>query len=191
MTIGITGPKRREPWRGAAVALLRGAIVVVIGLILLGLADNFLVDWLWFSAIGFSPVFWTTIGAEATVFFAVFVATAIILWTNGWLAFSFARRQWAQLPAFGSKHNVNATPLNQFKSIRHWLPWPLVIACGAGIFAALVAWGELSNWYVFLKLLYHVPYGANDPLYDNDIGFYLFSYPPTSPSKTGCCSRSS
>ena len=173
------------------MALLRGAIVVVISLILLGLADNFLVDWLWFSAIGFSPVFWTTIGAEATVFFAVFVATAIILWTNGWLAFSFARRQWAQLPAFGSKHNVNATPLNQFKSIRHWLPWPLVIACGAGIFAALVAWGELSNWYVFLKLLYHVPYGANDPLYDNDIGFYLFSYPPTSPSKTGCCSRSS
>ena len=99
MTIGITGPKRREPWRGVAVALLRGAIVVVISLILLGLADNFLVDWLWFSAIGYSPVFWTTIGAEATVFFAVFVATAIILWANGWLAFNFARRRWAQLPA--------------------------------------------------------------------------------------------
>jgi uncharacterized membrane protein (UPF0182 family) len=69
------------------------------------------------------------------------------------------------------------TPLNQFKLMRHWLPWPLVITCGAGILAALVAWGELSNWYVFLKLLYQVPYGANDPLYDNDIGFYLFSLP--------------
>ena len=172
MTIAITGPKQREPWRGAVVALLRFAIVVVIGLILLGLADNFLVDWLWFSAIGYSSVFWTTIGAEATVFFVVFVATAMILWANGWLAFSLARRRWAQLPAA-----LSATPLNQFKLIRHWLPWPLVITCNAGLFAALVAWGELSNWYVFLELLYHVPYGANDPLYDKDIGFYLFSLP--------------
>ena len=178
MTIGITGPKRREPWRGAAVALLRGTIVVVIGLILLGLVDNFLVEWLWFSAIGYFPVFWTTIGAEATVFFAVSVVTAIILWANGWLAFSFARRQWAPPPtAFEWKHKVNATPLNQFKLMRHWLPWPLVIAGGACIFAALVAWAELSNWNVFLELLYGVPYGANDPLYDNDIGFYLFSLP--------------
>jgi len=177
MTIGITGPKQREPWRGAIVALLRSAIVVAIGLILLGLVDNFLVDWLWFSTIGYSPVFWTTIGAEAAVFCTVFVATAIILWTNGWLAVSFTRRRWAQLPAYGLKHNVNATPLNQFKLIRHWLPWPIIIACGAGILAALVAWAELSNWYVFLELLYRVPYGANDPLYDNDIGFYLFSLP--------------
>jgi hypothetical protein len=83
MTIGITGPKQREPWRGIVVALLRVAIVVVISLTLLGLTDNLLVDWLWFSAIGYSSVFWTTIGAEATVFFVVFVTTAIILWTNG------------------------------------------------------------------------------------------------------------
>ncbi len=172
MTIAITGPKQREPWRGAVVALLRFAIVVVIGLILLGLADNFLVDWLWFSTIGYPSVFWTTIGAETTVFFVVFVATAMILWANGWLAFSLARRRWAQFPTA-----LSATPLNQFKLIRHWLPWPLVITCNAGLFAALVAWGELSNWYVFLELLYRVPYGANDPLYANDIGFYLFSLP--------------
>jgi uncharacterized membrane protein (UPF0182 family) len=30
----------------------------------------FLVEWLWFSAIGYFPVFWTTIRAEAKVFFA-------------------------------------------------------------------------------------------------------------------------
>src|SRR6476469_8474725 len=125
MTIEIAGPKQQEPWRGAIVALLRGAIIVAIGLILLGLVNNFLVDWLWFSAIGYSPVFWTTFGAEAAVFFTVLVATGIILWTNGWLAFNFARRSWAQMPAaFGSKHNVNVTPLNQLKLIRHWLPWP-------------------------------------------------------------------
>jgi uncharacterized membrane protein (UPF0182 family) len=34
---------------------------------------DFLVDWLWFSAIGYLGVFWTTIFAEAAVFFAVFL----------------------------------------------------------------------------------------------------------------------
>jgi uncharacterized protein len=37
--------------------------------------------------------------------------------------------------------------------------------------------GEVHNWGVFLRFLYHVPYGANDPLYDKDIGFYLFALP--------------
>jgi len=41
----------------------------------------------------------------------------------------------------------------------------------------LVAWGEVHNWGVFLRFLYQVPYGASDPLYDKDIGFYLFALP--------------
>jgi hypothetical protein len=91
MTIGITGPRRRAPWRGAVVVLIIAAIVLAICLILLGLTGDFLVDWLWFSTIGYLGVFWTTIVAEAEVFFAVFVATAIILWVNGSLASRFAR----------------------------------------------------------------------------------------------------
>ena len=72
MTIGITGPRRRAPLRGAIRALIVVAIILSICLILLGLIGDFLVDWLWFSAIGYFGVFWTTIVAEAEVFFAVF-----------------------------------------------------------------------------------------------------------------------
>src|SRR5262245_38824437 len=59
--------------------------------------------------------------------------------------------------------------------MRHRLPWPFVTATGASVLAVLVAWGEVHNWGVFLQFLYQVPYGANDPLYDKDIGFYLFA----------------
>src|SRR5436309_3128716 len=45
------------------------------------------------------------------------------------------------------------------------------------VLAALVGWGELHNWAVFLRFLYQAPFGASDPLYDNDIGFYLFTLP--------------
>ena len=57
------------------------------------------------------------------------------------------------------------------------MPWPLAIAGGAGLFALIVAWDEVGNWSIILQFLYHVPYGAHDPLFDNDIGFYLFSLP--------------
>jgi uncharacterized protein len=92
MTIGI----RRGAWtRGFAACLIVAIILVVICLILLG---DFLVDWLWFSAIGYLNVFWTIIIAEAEVFFSVFVATAMILWINGWFACRFTRSPWIQRP---------------------------------------------------------------------------------------------
>src|SRR6266480_489408 len=178
MTIGITGPRRRAPWRGAVVVVMIAAIVLSICLILLGLMGDFLVDWLWFSTIGYFDVFWTTIFAEAVVFFTVFLATAIILWVNGLLASRFARSPWTQRPAdFEWKRTGVATLPDVLEFMRHRLPWPLVIAGGASVLAVLVAWGEVHNWGVFLRFFYQVPYGANDPLYDNDIGFYLFSLP--------------
>jgi uncharacterized protein len=178
MTIRTTRPRRRAPWRSAMVALLIAAIVVLICLILLALTGDFLVDWLWFSTIGYLGVFWTTIIAEAEVFFAVFVATAIILWVNGLLASRFAWSPWTQRPAdFEWERTGITTSSDVLEFMRHRLPWPLVITGGAGFLAVLVAWGEVHNWGVFLRFLHEVPYGANDPLYDKDISFYLFALP--------------
>ena len=97
-----------------------------------------------------------------------------MLWVNGSLASRFGQPPWIPRSAdFEWKRTSAATP----PGLLEWLPWPLVIASGAGLLAVLVAWGEVNNWGVFLRYLYHVPYGANDPLYDKDIGFYLFSLP--------------
>src|ERR1700722_8871554 len=90
MTIGIAGPGM-APRQNAVVWLIIVAFVGGIGLILLGLASDLLVDWRWFSSIGYLQVFSTTIGAQAVVFFAGWTASAIILWLNGWLALRFAR----------------------------------------------------------------------------------------------------
>jgi uncharacterized protein len=142
------------------------------------LLGDFLVDWLWFSAIGYLNVFWTIIIAEAEVFFSVFVATAIILWVNGWLASRFTRSPWIQRPLSLEWKGLRvATVPELLEFMRRRLPWPLLIAGAAGLFATLVAWGEAHNWGVFLQFLYRVPYGASDPLYDKDIAFYFFSLP--------------
>ena len=178
MTMQITRSRRRASWQGALRVLIIAVIIFFICLILLDLISGFLVDWLWFSAIGYFGVFWTIIFAKAEVFFAVFLATTIILWVNGSLAFRFARSQWSQrLAEFEWKPTGAATLPEVLEFTRHRLPWPVAIVCGACIIAALVAWGEVNNWDVFLQFLYQAPYGANDPLYGNDIGFYLFTLP--------------
>lgn len=177
MTIGITGPERQAPRRNVVVALLTLGIAAAISLILLGLTGSILVDWMWFSAIGYLHVFWTTIGAKAGVFFTVFAATSVILWANGWLALNFARQQAKPHAHLKWKFTATTTSSDLLEILRNQVPWPLAIPVGAGLVALLVASGEVSNWSVLLQFLYHVPYGANDPLFGKDIGFYLFSLP--------------
>ena len=174
----IPGPRRREPWQSALRALLVAVIIFWICFALLSPTAGFLVDWLWFSAIGYFSIFRTIIVAEAEVFIAVFITTAIILLVNGSLAFRFAQSEWTQHRAeFESRPTSVSTLPEVLEFTRYKLPWPGVIVFGACVLAALVAWGEVDNWRVLLQFLYQAPYGASDPLYNKDIGFYLFALP--------------
>jgi uncharacterized membrane protein (UPF0182 family) len=178
MTIGITGPERKPPRRSALAVVIIAAIAATTCLLLLGLASDLLVDWLWFSSIGYLQVFLTTIGAKAAVFFVVWTLTALILALNGWLARRFARRQPAPPvagPAWSAASHV--PPTDWLALVRDRLPWPGVIAGAVGLLALPVASTEAGNWGVFLSSFYYVPYGADDPLYNNDISFYLFVLP--------------
>jgi uncharacterized membrane protein (UPF0182 family) len=178
MTIGITGPGRKVPRQSAVVSFIVAAVVIGTCLILLlALASDLLVDWLWFSSIGYPQVFWTTIGAEAVVFLAVWTGTAVILWVNGWLALRFARRRSTQLVAAPPWSAAGNAPPDLLALARDRLSWPRLIAGSAALLALLIAAAEVGNWGVFLRFVYQVPYGADDPLYNKDIGFYLFSLP--------------
>jgi uncharacterized membrane protein (UPF0182 family) len=59
--------------RGKYLAIL--VAVLVVGLILLGRMGNTLVDWLWFSSIGYEGVFWTIFTARTVLFLVVFAVS--------------------------------------------------------------------------------------------------------------------
>ena len=190
MTIGIPGPAQKTPRRSGLAVFVAAAIIVIVSLILLGVFSDLLIDWMWFSAVGYSGVFWTTIGAKASVFFVVFLATAAILWANARIALRLARglgpgiglgpaQRRSRLPTSFDSALATATtaPPDPFELLRERLPWPTVIAAASGLLALFVAWGEAGNWSTLLRFLYQVPYGSNDPLYQKDIGFYFFSLP--------------
>lgn len=159
--------------RGIALAL---AIVVAV-LIVLALLSDFLVDWTWFSSLGLLTVFWTIVGAKLGLFAAVFVATAAVVWING----AYAARV--------------VSPRNHLRTVNPWdslrsnelpavierllrqLPWRPLVRAIAVVVAILVAIGWMSNWNLVLNFLFQAPYGRSDPLFGNDISFYLFSLP--------------
>jgi uncharacterized membrane protein (UPF0182 family) len=153
-------------------------IIIAVCLIALGIAADVLVDWLWFSSVSYPGVFWTILEAKVALFLGVFAASAILPWLNGSLAYRFAGRQGHLLPfvtSWGSTGNQTLAGLLAQLSPRR--QWPFLIAGAALLLAALIALGEAGNWDVALRFIRQAPYGQTDPLYEKDIGFYLFSLP--------------
>jgi uncharacterized protein len=155
--------------------------ILVVGLIALGRAGDALVDWLWFSSIGYASVFWTILTARVVLFFAVLAVSAGMFWLSGWLALRFTRGPVARLP--GATASVPITGQRSqppFRLLGHTLstvPRRLLVAGMAVLLGLLTASIELTNWDVALRFLHQVPYGESDPVFGKDIGFYLFSLP--------------
>jgi uncharacterized membrane protein (UPF0182 family) len=166
------------PWKIIGVA----AAVIVALLIALGRASGLVVDWAWFSSVGYAGVFWTVFVSRLMIFAAVFIASAALLWVNGALALRFASRRRSRLPAvfdidFSAGRAPSGAPTQPLRLSTTLLPWRLIIIAASLVIGLLVAIGEAENWGLLLRFLYQSPYGQSDPLFDKDISFYLFSLP--------------
>ena len=156
------------PWKGIGATIA----AFVVSLIALGRASSIVVDWAWFSSVGYVGVFWTAFATKTILFVTIFAVSAFLLWINARLALRLARPLQLRLPAtFGPGFAPSRGPASLL------LPWRLLILAGALIIALLVALAEMGKWDLILRFIYQVPYGQNDPLFDKDIGFYLFSLP--------------
>lgn len=170
---------RSHVWSGGH--LRRNAItvaVVVAGLIVVGRMTGVLVDWLWFSSIGYTDVFWTILSVRALLFVAVFAASAGAIGASGFLAHRHARRfRLLQAAASRSSGRAEEVISELVEQVVPRIPWRSSIAAGAVVLGLLIAAGETSNWDVALRFLRQVPFGERDPIFGKDIGFYLFSLP--------------
>ncbi len=161
-------------WKG--IGLTIAAILVL--LIVLGRASNLVVDWAWFSSVGYAEVFWTAFVTKAALFGIVFAVTALLLWLNGSIALRLARPRQLRLPAsLAALQGSPRTPSGMLGPISGMLPWRLLILLAALLIALLIAMAETGKWELVLRFIYQVPYGQNDPLFGKDIAFYLFSLP--------------
>ena len=117
-------------------------------------------EWLWFAEVGYQDVWLKQWGAQIISFVVFFLIAALFLLFNWHLA-----RRHALRPTSSGVQLLT-------------LPGVGVLVTAAALFLSFVmGQAAASNWESFLRFIYRVPFGAADPIYDLDIGFYLFQLP--------------
>ncbi len=173
----MRGGGQNMSWGRIGVAIA----AIVVSLAALGRAIALVIDWAWFSTIGYVGVFWTVFATRAVLFIAVFAVSSLLLWVNGALALRFAARRprlsVVRDPGVTAFRALSGGPSELLGPASAQLPWRLLILAAALVAGVLIAIGESGRWDLMLRFIYQVPYGQNDPLYNRDIGFYLFSLP--------------
>src|SRR5208282_4178403 len=144
------------------IILVGVAAIVIVTLIVLGVADTFLIDFLWFSSLGYREVFDRIVGAQIAIFAAVWFVAFIAIAASGFAAIgeSHDRERLRVVRRPDEMVEVNLPELIRAFSDR--IPWRLLVLVAAAVLAIFPANGEAGGWDVYLKAIYGVPFHLGD-----------------------------
>ena len=140
-------------------------LLVTAGLTIASTLIHLLTESWWFETVGFSDVFWTRIIWQVTIWIATFAIYGLFLWFNYWLALYFTRDR-----AFRFLEGSELEPYTQ--KIAHYLALVLIF-----LVSLSAANTSAINWETILKYFNATPFNLVEPIYNRDIGFYLFRLP--------------
>jgi len=125
---------------------------------------GFYSEWLWFSSLGYGSVYTTILKTKVLIFFSAAIIFCILFLGNLVLATRLA-------PKTGT----------------HFWPWAIVpqqpqgakwgIIIGTAFLSLIFGLVAQGNWEVVLRFFNGQPFGTTDPVFHNEIGFYVFSLP--------------
>ncbi len=147
------------------IGLLLFAVLLVF--LFLGRTIALYTDWLWFHEVGFPQVFTTVLTFELILGIVFGGLFALLLYINVKLA--------SQATGYGytSEPSVIELPSTDLVDpLLHRLLLPVTIVLGF-----IVASNAAGHWQSFLLFLNWVPFKLEDPLFNRDIGFYVFRLP--------------
>jgi uncharacterized membrane protein (UPF0182 family) len=152
---------------------MRKVIILTIALVLAG--GVFLVyyaDWLWFKSLGYQTVFLTILFTKlglGVLFGVLFLA---IVGGNLYLAWRLDTR--IGLPATSPFVEASEEVLPEGITKKTIAVFLGLTAIGIAIITGIEAG---ARWEIFLKYVQATSFGITDPIFDQDVGFYVFSLP--------------
>ncbi|MFZ4639148.1 MAG: UPF0182 family protein [Nodosilinea sp.] len=150
--------------RHLLVWILAGVTLLMVGNKLVHLLTE---SW-WFQSVGFAAVFWTRLRWQLGLGLGVLLITALWLGLHYRLALRITRDRPYQ---FLSRYSL----LDQRQQVQGWLNWGVVgiiLILGLGM-----ALDSARDWQTVLKFLNATAFNQVDPIFQRDIGFYLFRLP--------------
>jgi hypothetical protein len=161
---------RKTGWP-ARVRGLTWLFLVLAGLVLLSTGDQivgFYTDWLWFHEVQFTSVFVTVLQAQILLGVVTGAAFFLIFYGNVILA-----RRLASRDVLVAVEDTTGLPSPEVLD-----PYLRRLALPLSVLVALfVGWLGTDRWELALKALNPTPFGVRDPLFGQDVAFYVFRLP--------------
>ena len=143
-------------------SLILLAILVVI---FVGAVIAVYPNWLWFMNLNFASVFWTMIvgkfGLVAAIWFFMIVILAVNLYIAQRLNPAGGQRATTEIGGFP----ISGATLDN------------LILAAILIVSFFIAARASEQWSMLLSFINQQPFGTDDPIFNKDIGFYVFSLP--------------
>ncbi|HLC30882.1 MAG TPA: UPF0182 family protein, partial [Dehalococcoidia bacterium] len=138
--------------------------VVLFLLIVGGASKELYTEWLWFENVGYTQVYFLSLGARVVLFAAAALAFFVFLLANVWIA-----RRLAPGQAGASANTEEARLARRMATL-------ITVAAGL-VLAFLFGSSASGEWARVLLYVNAQPFGVQDPVFGQDVGFYVFSMP--------------
>jgi len=143
--------------------------IAVITFIFFSSIVSLVTDWWWYQEVGLTEVFVKSLSAKIIIGAAAGIIAAIFLLANLSLA---VRSKIPWMVAIPEALIGTNQPISLNSRIIGKLG--IILSCITALFIGLIA---SSSWHDVLKFLSNVPFGQKDPLFGQDVSFYVFSLP--------------
>ncbi|MBI5034420.1 MAG: UPF0182 family protein [Chloroflexi bacterium] len=154
---------RRQPPNLRRPILLGVALLALW--ILFAITPRLYTDYRWFEEVGYTSVLTTEWGARIAIFFGAAAAFFIFTLANVAIARRLTPRvsdestRWAQVAAFAGKSIT------------------FLLILGSLILAIIVGLIAQADWLMFLRYQNAAAFGTSDPIFNQEIAFYVFTLP--------------
>ena len=141
--------------------------IAVIAFIFFSSTVSLITDWWWFSEVGYTEIFITSLVAKVVLGLTVSIIAFIFLLINFLVAVSSKIPWLAIIP-----ESLAGQPITLDHRVVKKLG--IIICLVVSLFFGLIA---ASSWQEVLKFINSSSFGAADPVFNKDIAFYIFSLP--------------
>jgi hypothetical protein len=161
-------------WKRLLIVTLAAIVGIAVVLLASGIAlTNFIVDYWWHDELGYGSYFWLKLLYRYILSGAVTLFFFMIFFLNFWAASRFLSMEdddFAGLARTEINRREGLQRQFQTGSLRVYLPLSLILAIA-------IALPFYKQWEAALLFVFAPASSISDPVFGQDVSFYLFSYP--------------
>lgn len=154
------------------ISTLVGLLIILFFIIIPGIISGIIVEFLWFGAVGYENVFWTSFGTKITLF---------LIFGGGFFILMFANLFVANRLSPSSSNGENILHMDRSEYYVDFVQNKRMVTYTALVISFVIALfmgsAVFAQWEIFLQFLNRLPFNITDPIYNTDVGFYVFSLP--------------